>query len=434
VPAPSFIDSIEKKRNFETSESNKMGRITWESTKSFLLQHHMPIGLALLLFFAYFVPAPGIYLGQTPVNTISIFVVFLISGLNLRTEEIKRAITSYKSYIFGLLSILVLSPLLSFGIVLIPFGPIEFAQGLAIFVTMPTTVSTGVLMTGEANGNVALAVLLSTVTNLLAVFSVPFFVSGFMKESNIMDSFDPVSLLAKLLLLILLPLGIGKLLQQVSYVAQFSKKYKFHLKILSSLMLILVPYVNFSQAVDQLHSTSSLDILKLVAAGILLHVVLLIFNYVSCILLRIKLPETKAVVINASQKTINTAMVVIQYLPDIAGNKGLFTIPCVIGHFSQTIIDAFVSSYWKSVNEPGHVDDAPTPSTPSTSQISNESQPSGDARREEPLLPILTPGQAAEVETSNIAAVPQPSEPSGADARTVDAHTDLESNYKAVNI
>ena len=43
----------------------------------------------------------------------------------------------------------------------------------------------------------------------------------------------------------------------------------------------------------------------------------------------------KAVVINCAQKTVNTAVSVIQFLPPALGNHGLLLLPCIISHFCQ---------------------------------------------------------------------------------------------------
>ena len=59
--------------------------------KAFLIQHHLPIGLLLAVLIGFLAPGPGIFVGQAPINTISICGIFFISGLQLRTQEIKQA-------------------------------------------------------------------------------------------------------------------------------------------------------------------------------------------------------------------------------------------------------------------------------------------------------------------------------------------------------
>ena len=58
------------------------------------------------------------------------------------------------------------------------------------------------------------------------------------------------------------------------------------------------------------------------------------------------------VVISASQKTMNTAISVIQFLPPSAGVPGLLTLPVLIAHFVQIVLDAVLVSHWKPVVTP----------------------------------------------------------------------------------
>jgi hypothetical protein len=92
----------------------------------------------------------------------------------------------------------------------------------------------------------------------------------------------------------------------------------------------------------------------LLALGVGLHALLLAFNFSVARLLPIRLAERKSLVINASQKTINTAMSVVQFLPDTGAPglaKGALMIPCLISHFCQIVMDAVLASKWKAVTD-----------------------------------------------------------------------------------
>jgi sodium/bile acid cotransporter 7 len=63
------------------------------------------------------------------VQTINIMIVFLISGLVLRTQDIKKALSYWPGIAWGFLSILVLTPCLGFALRELPLTPPEFAVG-----------------------------------------------------------------------------------------------------------------------------------------------------------------------------------------------------------------------------------------------------------------------------------------------------------------
>ena len=156
-------------------------------------------------------------------------------------------------------------------------------------------------------------------------------------------------------LVILLPLAAGKALREGSRRARdFAAAQKQRLKMLSSALLISVPWMSMSSASDDIGRAAPANILALTLLGVLLHALLLGFNNGACLLLRraglrIALAERKAVVVNCSQKTLNTAVSVIAFLPAALGDKGLITVPCILAHFAQIIMDGFVVARWKHV-------------------------------------------------------------------------------------
>lgn len=324
-----------------------------KKVKAFLLQHFLPIGLVVCTFLGLVLPGPGIALGKTDLNTVSIVGIFFISGLQLRTDELVQAIKSVPGIVFGFLSILALSPLLAFWIVKWNLGPPEFARGLAIFLAMPTTISSGVILTGEAHGNVALALFLSSTTNVIGTLTCPFFVAAILKDAlgegadiDSSSAFSPVKLLVNLLLSILLPLIVGKLCRFIPRVVPLVNKHKTFLKLTSAALLISVPYMSVSEASDLLKGVAVKYILLLVLLGVVIHLALLIANGIVCHSMGkvnlMKKPEQIAVLISNSQKTVNTALSVISYLPPAAGAAGLLTLPCLIAHLTQILVDSFL--------------------------------------------------------------------------------------------
>lgn len=324
-----------------------------ERWKAWLIANHLPLGLLVMVALGYFWPAPGLLLAKTPINVISIVGIFFISGLGLQTDEVKKAMRAYTAIIFGVLSIMLVTPLLSFAVALLPLSPPDFSRGMALFMAMPTTISSGVIMTTEAKGNSALALLLSVSTNILAVFTVPLFAKEIFKEGTgpagaPAPDIDAGALLLRLVGTILVPLLVGKALRRFAVVVNFYKRFKLQLKLTSSALLISVPWIMMSQSSGKLHSVDLGTIALLIGLSFVLHTGLLLLNYFGTGLFRaIALPERKAVVINASQKTINTAASVVISLPPEAGDPGLLILPGIIAHFVQTIIDSMIAARWK---------------------------------------------------------------------------------------
>jgi len=65
------------------------------------------------------------------VETICIIVIFVISGLVLKTEELLAAVRHPFPLLYGLVAILGITPMLGFATIHIPFHPREFAIGVS---------------------------------------------------------------------------------------------------------------------------------------------------------------------------------------------------------------------------------------------------------------------------------------------------------------
>lgn len=151
--------------------------------------------------------------GWKIVTTTNMAIIFFIFGLTTDTSELLLALKSGKSLAFGLTSILVLSPLVGFICMLIPFKPYEFALGLAVMACVPTSLSSGVTLVIGAYGNGALALLFTVSSNIIGIVTSPLAVKivlGSATDAKV----DSVDLLVKLGVSILMPVLVGKALRE----------------------------------------------------------------------------------------------------------------------------------------------------------------------------------------------------------------------------
>lgn len=100
-----------------------------------------------MLPFRFLAPNAGIKAADAGLQQFTTFGIFVISGLNLKRGETSQALTAWASIIYGLATILLITPLLGFVALRLPLQPPELAFGLTIFCCMPTTLSTAVSLT-----------------------------------------------------------------------------------------------------------------------------------------------------------------------------------------------------------------------------------------------------------------------------------------------
>lgn len=332
---------------------------------AFLFKWHLPIFFILVLFIGYVLPAPGKTLQEADLGGICltsdacvfdsvsdycVAFIFINSGMRLKTDEVKKAFKEWKAVLYGVIAILLLTPLITFWTITFDFSEPEFAIGISLFFAQATSLSSGPTISAQANGNVALALLLTVITNILGVVTMPLFVTNFLRNqsSDVEVNVETLPIIAQLIFLILFPMLIGKATRFSERVIAFTLKRKVFLKLASSVLLATIIWLNISASQEDLKETSfgSIALLFIPALGI--HLLFLIFNYsVVRLFFRLKQPEKRSVVIMTSCKSLPVALTVLQLLDEEAvGSRGLVAIPMIACHFVQVVFDAFLAAYW----------------------------------------------------------------------------------------
>lgn len=313
---------------------------------SFLFKWHLPIGLIIMVAFGLLVPAPGTWIGaNTELSTACVVIIFFFSGVTLQTGEIFQALKDWTGIIAGVLLILGVTPLIGFLIHLIPLDSVAMLNGLALFFAMPTTISSGVVLTGQAKGSKAMALFFSVSTNILAVFTCPAYLSVLLRSDSASGgSIDVVSILWKLSLTVCLPLLVGKLLQMAPHVTETVSGWKPQIKLASSFFLVLIPWMKVSEAFPELAVLSGETVVAVIGIGTGAHLILLGLCGTVSLLLPISNANRKAIIISGSQKTIAIAAAFLALLP-ASMNPGVMVIPAIISHFAQIVVDAFVATW-----------------------------------------------------------------------------------------
>ena len=312
----------------------------------FLQRQFLPIGLLAVAAVGFFFPRPGLYMAELPTQYVAVSIIFLLSGLMLKTDEVHAALVAWKAMSWGCVSILFATPFLGAAIAFqLPMEP-AFQFGLALFCCMPTTLTSGVALTAQARGNVALALLLTVLTNTAGIFTVPFVLAHLLSSLGQVE-LSAGDLFAKLCLSILLPLGIGQYLRR--FAVNWIDAQRARLSLASNAALISIPWMKFSESSGPLAEVEPVSLLILVVSGLAIHALYLLLNGGVCVLLRLEAAARRAVVLMTSQKTLPVAMTVLAFLPDSVVSpeqKGLIAIPCIVFHLGQIFADAVLATRW----------------------------------------------------------------------------------------
>lgn len=319
-----------------------------------LIRNFLILGLGTVITFGLLVPGPGLAAnelrwGVIGLPQVAIFCMFIISGLCLESGEDLR---QPKALFLGSILVLCITPLVAFPVWHLGSGHVNrhLLEGMAVFCLVPTTLSAGVTMVTQAKGNVSLAVLLTSVTNILGVFIMPWSVSHVFAASV---PIDRLSLLSELLWLTLVPLCIGSCLRRVSETLREEvPKLKKPLSIVQNCCVLTTVWLMASTAESEVWQTTTMDRNGCLVLAALVHLIYRAIGSVAATAANLPPREWVTVVLMSSQKSLPMCVSVISALPPaFKGKLGLLVLPCILAHSAQLLIDSMLAVRWEVKNE-----------------------------------------------------------------------------------
>jgi len=325
-----------------------------EEFTAWIDKNFLMVGLITALAVGLLFPAPGRSLKDISttlqpfsLSQVAVILIFMISGLTLqRITKWKEALNAlFVSFMF----VLFLSPLVGLPILyLSQVTSVNKAllQGMAIFCAVPTTLSSGVAMVASANGNIGLALIITTVTNLLGVFTLPWSMSVIFSGAHV--EIDGFKTLVHLVVQTLVPLLSGIALRAVPQVAQFANDRKKPLGRCSNCCIFFVVWLNTSASQDKIVSFPIVDLGVVALLAVIVHIIYRVTAYLVATACAFPSKEWVAFVLMCSQKSLPVCVSVLAALPaKFQVNTGTMIVPCIMSHFSQLMIDGFLADRWK---------------------------------------------------------------------------------------
>lgn len=295
--------------------------------------------LAVVLM-AYFVPEPGLMthpLSLAELANYGVSGIFFFYGLKLNAEKLKQGLGNWKMHVVIQLTTFLVFPLLILSIK--PFFGSPVAQelwlGIFFLATLPSTVSSSVVMVSLAGGNIPAAIFNASISALIGVVITPLWLGLFLRPDS--ANFDMTGIALKLTLQVLVPVIIGILLNKpLGYLAG---RYKNSLKLFDQIIILLIVYTSFCKSfADHLFANLNLLTLLLLATGMLaLFLVTLFFMNRVSKFLKFNKQDTITVMFCGSKKSLVHGTVMSGIL--FAGNPiaGILLLPLMLYHALQLV-------------------------------------------------------------------------------------------------
>lgn len=320
--------------------------------KSFGLE---PFVLALvgMIILASVFPGPGLTEGPFSLKELTnygVSMVFFFYGLKLNRAKMLGDLKNWKLHTLIHLSTFVIFPLLILAVrhFADPTQSSMLWMGIFFLATLPSTVSSSVVMVSIAEGNMAGAIFNASISSILGIFLTPLWMQLVMENSNSSSDFN--SIIYKLLLQILLPVIIGILLNKKW--GKVAEKYKKALRYFDQTTILLIVYTAFCESFAE-HIFSQLSIFDLLLLGIGMLVLFFFIYYLITFLskaLHFNREDRITAVFCGSKKSLVHGTVMSKVLFPGSGAVGLLLLPLMMYHALQLIVASIIANKLQKQN------------------------------------------------------------------------------------
>lgn len=271
--------------------------------------------------------------------------IFLLYGLKLNIKEVKQDIANWKLHLVVQLATFALFPLLVLLFYGFAVGTAYYALWLSIFflASLPSTVSSSVVMVSIAKGNVTSAIFNASMSGLIGIIMTPLLMGFFLQQSGESGA-NQSGIFYQLLLKVLLPIILGLLLNPVfknlvqrhrNLIAQFDK-----------LIILLIVYESFSEAFLQQVFTAVPTLIFIILVVSVIALFFAVFEILEFVTTKMKFSREDKITAKfcGSKKSLvhGSLFVLILGIPD--DQKVLFLLPVMIFHSFQLFYVSWLAS------------------------------------------------------------------------------------------
>ena len=233
------------------------------------------------------------------------FIMFSL-GIGLSLENFKRVFIQPKDFFVGVLSQVVLFPIVALILVLVFPIPIELKIGLMLLAAAPGGVTTNII-SKFADGDVALSISLTAVISLFCFITIPLifsFTYPIITGQNLPFDYSISSIIIQIFLITTVPVIFGMIFKTI-FPNFFLKTEKFFVN-LSFILFLFFLFMAIYQELDNI-------IGYFAASGLItlvLNIIVVIVAFFLCGFFNIEKPQKKTILIETGLQNGTLAIVV----------------------------------------------------------------------------------------------------------------------------
>ncbi len=271
------------------------------------------------------------------ITTIGVSLIFFFYGLKLSVTNLRDGLRNWKMHLLIQCATFVLFPF-----IIILFYPLmqsdiqeDFWLSFFFLATVPSTVSSSVVMVSIARGNIPAAIFNASISGLIGVLITPLLMQFFLDFGEVNVFTDVYWGLIKE---IILPVILGLFLQP--YLGKLAVKYSKGLGFFDKLVILLIVYGSFAESFESgIFSTVGATYLVAVFIGVVVvfFMVYGILYWISTSVFHFSIEDRITVLFCGSKKSLTHGSVFGKFLFANSAAAGLYFLPLMIFHAFQIL-------------------------------------------------------------------------------------------------
>ena len=286
--------------------------------------------------------------------TVLVVVLFFLSGLSLPTEAIASGLRDVRLHLFLQAFIFVAVPLYfaASAALLWRGGDPRLLAGIYALAVLPTTVSSCIVFTQAARGNVVATIFNASLANVAGVFLSPLLLSLLLQQSGrALPADELLRVLTALALKMLLPFALGQLAR--ARLRELAQRLRKAISVFMNASIVVIIWFSFSRpALDPTFAASLLRLWPLFGYLALSHLLLLGAVWGVTRALQLDKANTYTALFVAPQKTLAMgAPLLTTYFATMPDLLGVALLPLIMYHLWQLTVAGFLPRLLGPVEE-----------------------------------------------------------------------------------
>ena len=264
-----------------------------------------------------------------------ICIIFLLYGLKLNIKEVFRDIKNWKLHLLVQLGTFVLFPLLVALFYPLAKGTDYQLVWLSIFflASLPSTVSSSVVMVSIAKGNITSAIFNASISGLIGIVATPLLMGFFLENTS--AEVNQGEIIQQLLVKVLLPIVLGLLLNPL--LKKWVDKYSKWIDQFDRFIILLIVYESFSDAFVKQIFLSVSPMVFVIIAGASVALFFIVYEVLKRIshALEFNREDTITTTFCGSKKSLVHGSLFVMVLGIPETQKVLYLLPIMLYHSFQ---------------------------------------------------------------------------------------------------